>query len=259
MTEEFKQYELPEVPKSPSIVDTPDGAVLRTGEFKSPNYVKNQAGWKIDATGNAEFNGGTLSSGGAGETRVRLNGSNQALEFVRTNDVVAMSILSEASNNILSIRDIDEVARFEFTIVSGNGDDLRLVQDGSRFLLEGNGILGWNSGVDGYIGRLSAGNLEVSTNWLPTADNSKSNGTAAMRWSDTRSVLINGADIGFENGWKFREWPAKKEDIGKSPEWMRENANLGIQLLDENEKLIAVFHKNGNIYCNGFKPLSELK
>lgn len=60
--EEFKQYELPETPKSPSIVETPDGAVLNTGQFKSPNYVKGQSGWKLQSEGGAEFSGG-LSMG----------------------------------------------------------------------------------------------------------------------------------------------------------------------------------------------------
>mgnify|MGYP001561964886 FL=1 len=92
----------------------------------------------------------------------------------------------------------------------------------------------------------------------PREDNLTALGTATKRWSDLRSVLINGADIGFENGWKFREYPATKEDIGKPIEWMKVNANQGIQILDEEEKLIAVIHKNGNIYCNGIKPLSEL-
>lgn len=92
----------------------------------------------------------------------------------------------------------------------------------------------------------------------PASDNKMSLGLNANRWADVRSVLINGADIGLANDWKLREYPAKKEDIGKPDEWFKKNANMGIQILDDKENLIAVIHKDGYIYCKGFKKLEEL-
>jgi len=100
------------------------------------------------------------------------------------------------------------------------------------------------------------------TAFEPLTDNAVSLGSvggANRRWSDVRSVLINGADIGFQNGWKFREYPLKKKDVAKSPKWMKKYANQGIQLLDDKENVIAIFHRNGNIYCKGIKPLIKLK
>lgn len=40
---------------------------------------------------------------------------------------------------------------------------------------------------------------------IPGADNSYTLGTASFRWSDLRSVLINGADFGMSNGWRMVE------------------------------------------------------
>lgn len=93
----------------------------------------------------------------------------------------------------------------------------------------------------------------------PDVDNNVTNGTASKRWSDLRSVLINGADIALENGWRFREWPCRKEDIGKPGEWFKKNANMGVQILDDEENLMAVIHKSGYIYCRGILPLDELE
>lgn len=102
----------------------------------------------------------------------------------------------------------------------------------------------------------------LSGDVYPDTDNSydlgRDDGIATQRWADVRSVLINGADIGFANGWKFREYPLKPQDVTKPSAWMKENANLGIQLLDDQDNLIAVFHRNGTLYCNDIKKLNEL-
>lgn len=98
---------------------------------------------------------------------------------------------------------------------------------------------------------------------LPASDNTIGLGKTVggnQRWANVWSVLINGADIGFANKWKLREYPCSPEDVQtKSPQWMEKHANDGIQLLDENDNVKVVFHKDGNIYANGFKSLSELK
>ncbi len=102
-------------------------------------------------------------------------------------------------------------------------------------------------------------NIVVDDHLDPNIDNTYRLGTAGKRYSDLRSVLINGADIGLENKWKMREWPCTYKDVQtKSVEWMQENANLGMQFLDDDENVIAVLHKNGYLYCKGVKPLEEL-
>lgn len=102
------------------------------------------------------------------------------------------------------------------------------------------------------------GDIEAGRTFKPYSDDTYNCGTSFNRWADVRSVLINGSDIGFENDWKFREYPASNEDIGKKGEWFKENANKGIQLIDNEGNVIAVFHKNGTLYCDDIKPLSEL-
>jgi hypothetical protein len=59
-------------------------------------------------------------------------------------------------------------------------------------------------GEFGYYGKYSsehAGYLVVNSplGFEPVADNNKKLGSASYRWSDTRTVLLNGADVCFEN------------------------------------------------------------
>jgi hypothetical protein len=63
--------------------------------------------------------------------------------------------------------------------------------------------LGFGSTVDAS-NMIVFGNASVTV-IRPMSDNACTLGTAANRWSDLRSVLINGADYGFENGWKMVE------------------------------------------------------
>lgn len=111
---------------------------------------------------------------------------------------------------------------------------------------------------------LHAGGSSVVTvlagEFKPTSDNAITNGTASLRWSDLRSVLINGADYGFENGYILREYPCTSEDVQtKSADWMKKNANLGIQVLNDFGKQICVIGRDGTIYANSFKSLDQLK
>jgi len=99
-----------------------------------------------------------------------------------------------------------------------------------------------------------------STEFKPNAtDGAMTCGTATRRWSDVRTVLINGSDYGFENGYTLREWPCSFDDVKtKSREWMHLNANKGIQLLNDAGELVCVFSRDGTIYSKGVKPLNEL-
>lgn len=64
-----------------------------------------------------------------------------------------------------------------------------------------------NSYSNGLEFRNTNGDITVRPNtaFKPRTDNTYSSGTASYRWSDTRSVLINGADICFDNGICFVE------------------------------------------------------
>ncbi len=131
---------------------------------------------------------------------------------------------------------------------------------GSAALTYGNGWI-----LNLTVGALIADNgtnIDVADDLNPNADNSFTlghNGGDAARWSNISAVLTDFGDVGFHNKWKMREWPCTVEDVQKqSPSWMRANANLGIQFLDDDEKLIAVLHKDGYLYCKGIRPLEEL-
>ncbi len=105
---------------------------------------------------------------------------------------------------------------------------------------------------------LSLGGGIMGGSVRPQANNSYDLGTSTYKWADVESVLINGADIGFANSWKFREYPLAAKDVSRPNEWMREHANKGIQLLNDKDELIAVFHRDGTLYVRDVKPLSEL-
>lgn len=94
----------------------------------------------------------------------------------------------------------------------------------------------------------------------PSDDNSYSNGTASKRWSDLRSVLINGADYGFMNGWFIREWPATFDDVQtKKEDWFKANANKGLQIVNDIGELVMVIGRDGTVYANGMKKIDEAK
>lgn len=85
---------------------------------------------------------------------------------------------------------------------------------------------------DGYIKRgadnclrLLAANVEVFKHFVPNSDNSFTCGSGGQRWSDVRSVLINGADYGFEHQW-----------------WLTENYKIGIK-----EEGIAVLNPKNEL------------
>lgn len=105
-------------------------------------------------------------------------------------------------------------------------------------------------------------NIVVDDHLDPNSDNSfrlGHNGGNAARWSNISAVLTDFGDIGLHNGWKFREWPCTAKDVQKKqPAWFRKNANQGIQILNEDEELVAVIHRDGYVYCKGFRPLEDL-
>ncbi len=96
-----------------------------------------------------------------------------------------------------------------------------------------------------------------STGMEPVTDNTVSLGTVSggnKRWSDIRSVLINGSDYGFANGYILREYPCSINDVQtKSNEWMKANANLGIQVINEIGETVAIIGRDGTIKAKKFE------
>lgn len=50
-----------------------------------------------------------------------------------------------------------------------------------------------------YFEAIGNSNVRVNDDFIPYTDNSFDSGIASLRWADTRTVLLNGADICFEN------------------------------------------------------------
>jgi hypothetical protein len=103
---------------------------------------------------------------------------------------------------------------------------------------------------------LDGSGITSKGNLFPSSDDTDNCGKAAARWSDVRSVLINGADICFENGWRFREYGASDEDIHKEEGWLREHCPDGVQVMNPDGEIVAVFHKTG-LYVHG--PVRDLE
>ena len=220
-----------------------------------------------------------LMESGMGNIVLNTQASSAIINLVAGSSVTAMQLRGTEVDCLLNLdmntRNIINVGNIELDSITkdGAGDITvkdNLVPRGSRNLgarnsrwnaifavsvnFSGGATIG-DSGGDQF-----ALNARLITDVLPSIDNSYDLGSSSRRWADLKSVRINGADIGLENGWKFREWPCTKEDVQKrKPKWFKKHANLGIQVLDDQEKLIAVIHKDGYIYCKGIKPLEDLQ
>lgn len=117
-----------------------------------------------------------------------------------------------------------------------------IVEDGIGFESEDTLITGDTVTSDLIL----TGNVRSGgTYFKPDQDNVITLGQASKRWSDVRSVLINGADYGFDNGWTLTEHD--KVHI-KEP---------GIAILDENNNLVAFIGKE-RIYCAGLRDIKLL-
>jgi hypothetical protein len=81
----------------------------------------------------------------------------------------------------------------------------------------------------------------VDTAVLPKTDNLRALGSASLRWSDVRAVLINGADFCFENQWRLTE---------ANHVWTDAPPNA-VALMNQEWKPMAVFDERGNIFLAG--------
>ena len=128
----------------------------------------------------------------------------------------------------------------------------------------GSAALTYNTGyiLNLVVGSFTAdngNNIVIDDHLHPNIHNTYSLGLTGTRYSNIWGVLINGADIGFANDWKIREWPCTTEDVqDKSSQWMREHANLGLQFINDKEEVMAVLHTDGYLYCKGVRKMEEL-
>lgn len=100
--------------------------------------------------------------------------------------------------------------------------------------------------------RLVAGaGIRTSSNFSPVSNNAASLGTVSLKWANVHATLINGADYGFENGWRITE---------PNNVWEEADPQDGLVFLDELWTPVLWIKKNGNILARqGLKKANKGK
>lgn len=187
-----------------------------TGENAVPNYINNNGGLglgKTNPSGWLDVNGDIWA-----RASIALASATASGGFLRFNTATTPDTIEFQSNS---------------------GNDIQIIAANDLYL--SNGVVEMSFGTS----------INATGTFAPLSDNTYNCGTASRRWADVRSVKINGADIGLANGWKLREWPAREGDIGNPESWMKENAALGVQVIDGGGRIMFVLHADGNIYARG--------
>lgn len=101
-----------EVLNSSNIVPSPNGTIMSGGTMQSPNFSKDNSGWKIDSMGNAEFNDGTFrGTFNIGGTTITINNT----EDIQTN----LDIISTAGGGTLYLQNGTYTLTSDISIPSG--------------------------------------------------------------------------------------------------------------------------------------------
>lgn len=85
-------------------------------------------------------------------------------------------------------------------------------------------------------------NADIASSLIPDTDNLRNVGSASSRWADVRSVLINGADFCFENGFRITEINHVYE--GHAP-------NEAVCFMNDDWETIAILTRDGNMTIRG--------
>jgi len=193
----------------------------------------------VDDGDGDKFKIGTTAIGTS--TSITISGTE--VTFPGTTITTGVATFSEAAEFKLGADD-DLAIRFTSDTNTGiwaNNDSINIVTNGSKKIA-----------ADASV-------IYVYGQFQPNADDSYPCGVVGARWSDVRSVLINGSDYGFANGYILREFPATHDDVKQKDEaWMKENANVGIQVINDLGETVAVIGRDGTIYAKAFAPLTDL-
>ena len=131
-------------------------------------------------------------------------------------------------------------------LTSNNADITLGANNGDVDIITGGTLTAVSSGATVTLGAnitltpttvtVNAGNLRADT------DNTRNLGTAGLRWADVRSVLINGADFCFENGFRLTE-PNHIYSDGDPSE--------GIYFMNDLWQPIALLTRDGHLFLSG--------
>jgi len=226
----------------------------------SDGYDFTTTSLKIASGNSLDMNNGAITSCGDIELdSLTKDGAGNIL----INDIIDMG-----GRNILNVGQLEcdslikdgagDITVFDTLLPSGT---VNLGSSGARWdsifavsvNFSGGATIGDTSGDDLVI------NAQIASDIIPDANDTYNLGSSGLKWADVFAVLVQSADFVFASNWKLREWPATKEDIhSQEHSWFKENANLGIQIVDDDEHLVAVIHKDGHIYCKGVRSMEEL-
>lgn len=161
MADEFKQFYLPpNLPPDSSFLQRGADTFLKQGELKSPNYVQNKQGWKVDSRGNAEFRKLTL-----GNENIYLS-DGQGISG-------AITDLTNSGGGILTLGAGTYTLNQNITVpnatkIVGTNRDTSILEMGSyQFIVAGTSVY-----TTGTISSVSGGGFTVtgsSTAWLANA------------------------------------------------------------------------------------------
>ncbi len=230
------------------------------------------ASWlNVKITGASSSDVNLLSVNGSGATTtVIINNTatdgDPGIKWQLSGATTVTAYVDDSDNDWLKFDDSSGTKLLVFTDGGGTGGiavaDGSAVRPGIVFLGSTSKQTGFYkiSGSDAIgVGIFGTGQLKFTDGTVePLTDNDVTLGTASKKWSDVRSYLINGADYGFANGYILREWPCAPEDIyEKSDTWMRANANKGIQVINDNNEIVAVIGRDGTIKAKKFEVVTE--
>lgn len=239
---------------SPSIsfASDPDTGVFRNGANDIRIATNGAQRLAIDASAIATYNPVQLVDGSAAAPALTFNSDLDTGLYRSGANTIDFAT---AGTKALEIADNQRVLFVDGDV--GNPSITFMSDADTGFFRLGSNAIGISLGGANFAGFYGSG---VGSSFQPGADNTYTCGTASFRWSDVRSVKINGADYGFMNGYILREYPCTAEDVQtKDSDWFKTNANLGIQILNDIGEIVCVIGRDGTLYANSFQPLSALE
>lgn len=209
--------------------------------------------------------GGTINAGALKTGTLTVNSSTVAINVTSAGAVVFSAggdIIMRASgtdHNFISFRTSGNAERANiaynsatniFTLQSLNGANLRIQSTSTAVIsltsltntvtlgaATGTAVLGTTSNY-----RITA-NGRFQSDLNPAIHNNWNLGLSGLRWANIWGVLINGADICFDNGWRITE-PDKV--------WKGASGHDGLLIMNEKWEVMMGFDRYGNIFTRGF-------
>lgn len=161
------------------------------------------------------------------------------LQFQTSSGSARGTILYRPSDNEFTVR-ANGGANLILDTQVGIGGDVRIESADAVLIQTGTGCnitMGSNMTLTPDTVVVVDGNLRSAS------DNVDSLGTASLRWADVRSVLINGADFCFENGFRMTE---------PNHVYLDGVASEGVYFMNEDWEPIALLTRQGNLLITGY-------